>query len=146
MTEPGRSIAAPAGLTLYRVGTIKEIPGVRTYVAVDGGMSDNLRPVTYGARYEAFLPARALDERTRTVTIAGKHCEQGDLLVRDAQLPAEVAVDDVLAMPVTGGYGHAMASNYNKVLRPAVVFVRDGDARVVVRRETDDDLVRLDED
>jgi diaminopimelate decarboxylase len=146
MTEPGRSIAAPAGLTLYRVGTIKEIPGVRTYVAVDGGMSDNLRPVTYGARYEAFLPARALDERTRTVTVAGKHCEQGDLLVRDAQLPADVAVDDVLAMPVTGGYGHAMASNYNKVLRPAVVFVRDGDARVVVRREIDDDLIRLDEE
>ncbi len=146
MTEPGRSIVAPAGLTLYRVGTIKEIPGVRTYVAVDGGMSDNLRPVTYGARYEAFLPARATAPRPFTVTVAGKHCEQGDLLVRDAQLPADVAIDDILAVPVTGGYGQAMASNYNKVLRPAVVFVRDGEARVVVRRETDADLVRLDTD
>ena len=147
MTEPGRSIAAPAGITLYRVGTVKAIPGVRTYVAVDGGMSDNLRPVTYGARYEAFLPERATAPRGRsTVTIAGKHCEQGDLLVRDAQLPADVAVGDILAMPVTGAYGNAMASNYNKVTRPAVVFVRDGAARLVVRRETDDDLVRLDTD
>ena len=120
MTEPGRSIVAPAGLTLYRVGTIKEIPGV--------------------------LPARATAPRPFTVTVAGKHCEQGDLLVRDAQLPADVAIDDILAVPVTGGYGQAMASNYNKVLRPAVVFVRDGDARVVVRRETDADLVRLDTD
>jgi diaminopimelate decarboxylase len=143
-TEPGRSIVAPAGLTLYRVGTVKTIPEVRTYVAVDGGMSDNLRPVTYGAQYEAFLPARATAPRPFVVTIAGKHCEQGDLLVRDAQLPADVAVGDVLAIPVTGGYGSAMASNYNKVLRPAVVFVRDGAARVVVRREQDDDLVRLD--
>jgi diaminopimelate decarboxylase len=146
MTEPGRSIVGPAGLTLYRVGTIKEIPGVRTYVAVDGGMSDNLRPVTYGARYEAFLPARATVPRPFVATIAGKHCEQGDVLVRDAQLPADVAVGDVLAVPVTGGYGNAMASNYNKVLRPAVVFVRDGAARVVVRREVEADLVRLDAD
>jgi len=111
---------------------------------VDGGMSDNLRPVTYGARYEAFLPARAAADRPLVVTIAGKHCEQGDLLVRDARLPEDVAVGDVLAIPVTGAYAHAMASNYNKVTRPAVVFVRDGSARVVVRRETDDDLVRLD--
>jgi diaminopimelate decarboxylase len=146
MTEPGRSIAAPAGVTLYRVGTIKRIPGVRTYVAVDGGMSDNLRPVTYGARYEAFLPERAGAARPLTATIAGKHCEQGDLLVRDAQLPDDVAVGDLLAMPVTGAYGNAMASNYNKVTRPAVVFVRDGVARLVVRRETNADLVRLDTD
>lgn len=143
--EPGRSIAAPAGLTCYRVGTIKRIPGVRTYVAVDGGMSDNLRPVTYGARYEVFLPARAAADRPLVVTIAGKHCEQGDLLVRDARLPDDVAVGDVLAIPVTGAYAHAMASNYNKVTRPAVVFVRDGSARTVVRRESEDDLVRLDE-
>ena len=140
-TEPGRSIAAPAGITLYRVGTIKEIPGVRTYAAVDGGMSDNLRPVTYGARYEAFVPARVLASRGATMTIAGKHCEQGDLLLRDAQLPADLAIGDVLAMPVTGAYGHAMASNYNRVTRPAVVFVRDGEARVVVRRETEADLL-----
>jgi diaminopimelate decarboxylase len=144
MTEPGRSIAAPAGITLYRVGTIKAIPNVRTYVAVDGGMSDNLRPVTYGARYEAFLPARASAPRELRATVAGKHCEQGDLLVRDAMLPDDVAVGDVLAIPVTGGYGHSLASNYNKVPRPAVVFVREGGARVVVRRETYDDLVGLD--
>jgi len=142
--EPGRSIAAPAGITLYTVGTIKEIPGVRTYVAVDGGMSDNLRPVTYGARYEAFLPARVRAPRDRVVTVAGKHCEQGDVLVRDAHLPADLAVGDVLATPVTGAYAHSMASNYNKVARPAVVFVRDGSARVVVRREGPEDLVRLD--
>jgi diaminopimelate decarboxylase len=145
-TEPGRSIAAPAGITLYRVGTIKEIPGVRTYVAVDGGMSDNLRPVTYGARYEAFVPSRILAPRLATMTIAGKHCEQGDLLLRDAALPAQLALGDVLAMPVTGAYGHSMASNYNRVTRPAVVFVRDGSARVVVRRETDDDLLVREEE
>ena len=144
LTEPGRSIVAPAGITLYTVGTIKAIAGVRTYVAVDGGMSDNLRPVTYGARYEAFLPARATSDRPSLVTIAGKHCEQGDILVRDTHLPDDLAIGDVLATPVTGAYGHSMASNYNKVTRPAVVFVRDGEARLVVRRETDSDLVRLD--
>lgn len=144
--EPGRSIAARAGLTLYTVGTIKEIADIRTYVAVDGGMSDNLRPVTYGARYEAFLPARVGATRPKVVTVAGKHCEQGDLLVRDAHLPADVTVGDILATPVTGAYAHSMASNYNKLGRPAVVFVRDGSARVVVRREGPDDLVRLDLD
>ena len=145
-TEPGRSIAAPAGVTLYRVGTIKAIPGVRTYVAVDGGMSDNLRPVTYGAQYEAFVPARVDAPREATVTIAGKHCEQGDLLVRDASVPADLAVGEVLAVPVTGAYGHSMASNYNRVTRPPVVFVRDGNARVVVRRETEADLLAREEE
>ena len=144
--EPGRSIAAPSGLALYTVGTIKEIPGVRTYVAVDGGMSDNARPVTYGARYEAFLPGRVRAPRPQVVTVAGKHCEQGDLLVRDAHLPADVTVGDILATPVTGAYAHSMASNYNKLGRPAVVFVDEGSARVVVRRETSDDLTRLDVD
>jgi diaminopimelate decarboxylase len=144
MTEPGRSIAGPAGMTLYTVGTIKRIDGVRTYVVVDGGMSDNLRPVTYGAKYEAFVPTRARAERPLTVTIAGKHCEQGDVLVRDASLPGDLVVGDLVATPVTGAYAHSMASNYNKVPRPAVVFVRDGSARVVVRRETYDDLTRLD--
>jgi len=143
--EPGRSIAAPSGLTLYTVGTVKEIPGLRTYVAVDGGMSDNLRPVTYGAQYEAFLPARAMARREKVVTVAGKHCEQGDVLVRDARLPADVQVGDILATPVTGAYAHSMASNYNKVGRPAVVFVHGGSARLVVRREDLDDLVRLDQ-
>jgi diaminopimelate decarboxylase len=142
--EPGRSIAAPSGITLYTIGTVKEIAELRTYVAVDGGMSDNLRPVTYGARYEAFLPARASARREKVVTVAGKHCEQGDVLVRDARLPADVRVGDILATPVTGAYSHSMASNYNKVGRPAVVFVRGGSARLVVRREELDDLVRLD--
>ncbi len=144
MVEPGRSIAGPSGFTLYTVGTIKEIPGLRTYVAVDGGMSDNLRPVTYGASYESFLPARVTAPRSLVATIAGKHCEQGDLLVRDAQLPDDVAVGDILVTPVTGAYAQSMASNYNKVLRPAVVFVHEGRARLVVRREALDDLVRLD--
>ncbi len=145
VVEPGRSIVGPAGLTLYSVGTIKQIPDVRTYVAVDGGMSDNLRLAAYGARYEAFVPARAEAPRPLRATIAGKHCEQGDLVVRDAALPADIEVGDVLATPVTGAYGYAMASNYNKIPRPAVVFVDDGDARVVTRREMLDDLVRLDD-
>jgi diaminopimelate decarboxylase len=145
MVEPGRSIAGPAAVTLYRVGTVKEIPGGRTYVAVDGGMSDNPRPVLYGAGYEAYLPARIDEPRPLVCSIAGKHCEQGDLVVADARLPEGVKVGDLLAVPVTGAYGYAMASNYNKVPRPAVVFVRDGSARVVVRRETPEDLLRLDE-
>jgi diaminopimelate decarboxylase len=142
--EAGRSIAGPAGVTLYTVGTIKEIPGVRTYVAVDGGMSDNPRPATYGAVYEAAVPARITVRRPLVATVAGKHCEQGDLLVRDAHLPADLAVGDVLVTPVTGAYGYSMASNYNLVPRPAVVFVHDGRARVVVRRETFADLVARD--
>jgi len=142
--EPGRAIAAAAGMTLYRVGTVKDIPGVRTYVSVDGGMSDNPRPVLYGSGYEAFLPRATLAERPRTVTVVGKHCESGDVVVRDAHVPADLAVGDVLCTPVTGAYGHSMASNYNKVPRPPVVFVRQGAARVVVRRETLDDLLRLD--
>ena len=144
--EPGRSIVAGAALTLYRVGTIKDLPGIRTYVSVDGGMSDNPRPVLYGSGYEAFLPRATEAERPRVATIVGKHCESGDVLVRDARLPADLAVGDVLATPVTGAYGHSMASNYNKVPRPPVVFVRDGDDRTVVRRETLDDLLSLDVD
>ncbi|HLT70430.1 MAG TPA: diaminopimelate decarboxylase, partial [Acidimicrobiales bacterium] len=144
--EPGRAIAARAAVTLYTVGTIKDIPGVRTYVAVDGGMSDNPRPVLYGSGYEAFLPRAVSAPRPRVVTVVGKHCESGDLLVRDAHVPADLRVGDVLATPVTGAYGHSMGSNYNKVPRPAVVFVRGGDARLVVRRETLDDLLRLDVD
>jgi diaminopimelate decarboxylase len=142
--EAGRSIAARAGVTLYRVGAVKPVPSGIPYVAVDGGMSDNPRPITYGARYEAFLPARAAETRPLRATVAGKHCEQGDLLVRGAQLPEGVGVGDVLATPVTGAYAHSMASNYNLLPRPAVVFVRDGTARVVVRRETLDDLVSRD--
>jgi diaminopimelate decarboxylase len=107
-------------------------------------MSDNPRPVLYGSGYEAFLPRAVKAERPRRVTVVGKHCESGDVLVRDAQVPADLAVGDVLATPVTGAYGHSMGSNYNKVPRPAVVFVADGEAREVVRRETFVDLLRND--
>jgi len=142
--EPGRSIAAAAAVTLYTVGTVKEVPGVRTFVAVDGGMSDNPRPVLYGSGYETFLPRAADAERPKEVRVVGKHCESGDLLVREGFVPDDLAVGDVLATPVTGAYGHSMGSNYNKVLRPAVVFCKDGDARLVVRRESFEDLVRND--
>jgi diaminopimelate decarboxylase len=142
--EPGRSIVAAAAITVYRVGTIKELPGIRTYLAVDGGMSDNPRPVLYGSGYETFAVADPAADRPRTVTVVGKHCESGDLLVRQAKVPADLAVGDLLATPVTGAYGHSMGSNYNKVLRPAVVFVADGQARLVVRRETLDDLLATD--
>jgi diaminopimelate decarboxylase len=142
--EPGRSIVASAAITLYRVGTVKDVPGYRTYVSVDGGMSDNPRPVLYGSGYEAFLPRETLAPRPKPVRVVGKHCESGDVVVSEGFLPEDVVVGDILATPVTGAYGHSMASNYNKVPRPAVVFVADGEARVVVRRETFDDLVRLD--
>jgi len=144
LAEPGRAITAAAAVTLYRVGTVKELPGLRTYVAVDGGMSDNPRPVLYGSGYEAFLPRAVAAPRPRAVRVVGKHCESGDVVVADARVPADLAVGDVLATPVTGAYGYAMASNYNKVPRPAVVFVAGGRARVVVRRETLEDLLHLD--
>ena len=142
--EPGRSIVASAAVTVYRVGTIKEIPGVRTYVSVDGGMSDNPRPVLYGSGYEAFVPTRAHAQRTKTVRIVGKHCESGDILIAETDVPSDLVVGDLLVTPVTGAYGHSMGSNYNKVTRPPVVFVRGGSARLVVRRETYEDLVRAD--
>jgi diaminopimelate decarboxylase len=144
VVEPGRAIVAAAAITLYRVGTIKELPDIRTYVAVDGGMSDNPRPVLYGSGYETFLPRATDADRPLVANVVGKHCESGDLIVRDACLPADLAVGDILATPVTGAYGHSMASNYNKVPRPPVVFVKDGKWRTVVRRETFDDLTRLD--
>ena len=139
--EPGRSLVGNAGVTIYTVGTVKRIPGIRTYVAVDGGMSDNLRPMLYGARYEAEVADRfgGADE----CTVAGMHCESGDILVRDAVLD-DPRPGDVLVIPATGAYGHAMANNYNALLRPPVVFCRDGNARVVVRRETLDDLTARD--
>jgi diaminopimelate decarboxylase len=144
LVEPGRSLVGNAGITVYGVGTVKEIPGVRTYVAVDGGMSDNLRPMLYGARYEALIADRAADEPQTLATIAGMHCESGDVLVRDVRLAAP-RPGDVLVTPATGAYGHAMANNYNGVPRPPVIFCRDGDARVVVRRETYEDLTARDE-
>jgi diaminopimelate decarboxylase len=142
--EPGRAIVAAAAITLYTVGTIKQLPGIRTYVAVDGGMSDNPRPVLYGSGYETFLPRATDADRPLVAHVVGKHCESGDLIVRDARLPADLQVGDVLATPVTGAYGHSMASNYNKVPRPPVVFLKDGAWRTVVRRETVEDLTRLD--
>ena len=144
--EPGRALVAQAAITLYSVGTIKDIPGIRTYVSVDGGMSDNPRPVLYGSGYEAFLPREVGADRDRVVTVVGKHCESGDILVRDAVVPSDLVVGDILATPVTGAYGHSMGSNYNKVTRPAVVFVANGEARLVVRRESLDDLLLLEVD
>ena len=142
--SPAGPSPPPPAITLYTVGTIKDLPGIRTYVSVDGGMSDNPRPVLYGSGYETFLPRATDAERPRAVRVVGKHCESGDVLVREGRVPADLAVGDVLATPVTGAYGHSMGSNYNKVPRPPVVFVQDGEARLVVRRETYDDLLRLD--
>ena len=141
LTEPGRALVANAGVTLYTVGTVKRIAGVRTYVAVDGGMSDNLRPMLYGARYEAEIADRF--GGGELCTVAGMHCESGDVLVRDVEL-TDPRPGDVLVMPATGAYGHAMANNYNAVPRPPVIFCREGDARVVVRRETYSDLTDRD--
>jgi diaminopimelate decarboxylase len=139
--EPGRAIVAQAAITVYTVGTIKEIPGVRTYVSVDGGMSDNPRPVLYGSGYEVFAPGATTADRTRPIRLVGKHCESGDVLAWNARVPEDLAVGDYLATPVTGAYGHSMGSNYNMVRRPPVVFVREGKARLVVRRETHEDLL-----
>jgi len=141
--EPGRSIVARAGLTVYTVGTIKDLPGLRTYVAVDGGMSDNPRPVLYGSGYETFLVRAPKAERPRSIRLVGKHCESGDVLVESGSVPDDLHVGDLLATPVTGAYGYSMASNYNRVGRPPVVFVEDGQARLVLRRETDQDLLAL---
>jgi len=144
LAEPGRSIVAQAAVTAYTIGTIKVVPNVRTYVAVDGGISENPRPVLYGSGYEAMLPRSSDSDRPLRARIVGKHCESGDIIVREADLPADVKVGDTLCTPVTGAYGHSMASNYNKVARPAVVFVCDGEARLVVERETMDDLLAKD--
>lgn len=144
MIEPGRSIIGNAGMTLYTIGTIKRIPRVRTYISVDGGMSDNLRPMLYGAVYEAIIANKANVKPTRRVTIAGKHCESGDILIEDARI-SEPEIGDILCTPATGAYGYVMANNYNKQPRPAVVMVKDGQARVIVRRETYEDLLRLEE-
>jgi diaminopimelate decarboxylase len=141
LCEPGRALVGNAGVTIYTVGTVKRIPDVRTYVAVDGGMSDNLRPMLYGARYEAEIADRFAGGEI--CTIAGMHCESGDVLVRDVPLN-EPRVGDILVIPATGAYAYAMASNYNAVPRPPVIFCKDGDARVVVRRETYDDLTLRD--
>ena len=141
--EPGRSIVANAGVTLYTVGSIKEIPNIRTYVAVDGGMSDNIRTSLYGAHYEALIANKADQPREMVATVAGKHCESGDIVVNNAPLQC-VEVGDILCVCATGAYCQSMSSNYNKQVRPGVVFVGDGGWRWVVRRETYEDLMRCD--
>ena len=140
VVEPGRSIAGPAGIALYTVGSIKEIPGVRSYVAVDGGMGDNIRPKLYGARYEAFLASGPDRATVGKVTIAGKYCESTDILITDIEMPS-LQPGDVIAVPAAGAYCLAMASNYNGMPRPEVLMLRDGEALVMRRRETLDDLV-----
>ncbi len=142
--EPGRSIVASAAVTLYTVGTIKEVPDHRTYVSVDGGMSDNPRPALYGSGYETFLPRSNQAERQNPVRLVGKHCESGDFLIKEAWVPEGLSVGDIIATPVTGAYGHSMGSNYNQMLRPAVVFVSGGSSRLVVARESYEDLIRRD--
>ncbi|MGH2599583.1 MAG: diaminopimelate decarboxylase [Dehalococcoidia bacterium] len=139
--EPGRSMVARAGVTLYTIGAIKDIPDVRRYVSVDGGMADNIRPAMYDAQYEAIVANRPEEAPAEMVTVAGKYCESGDILIRDIDLP-RLESGDILAVPASGAYAPAMASNYNAALRPAVVFVRDGAARLVRRRETYEDLLR----
>lgn len=141
--EPGRSLVGDAGTTLYQVGSKKEVPNVRNYLAVDGGMSDNIRPALYEAKYEAVLANRPLDEVEETVSIAGKCCESGDMLIWDLPLP-KAGKEDILAVFCTGAYGYSMANNYNRIPRPPVVFVENGEAALVVRRETFEDLVRFD--
>ncbi len=143
IVEPGRSIVGQAAVTVYRVGTVKEIPGIRTYVSVDGGMSDNLRPMLYGAVYEAVLANRVNEKQKVKVTVAGKHCESGDILIKEAYLPMPRR-GDYLCTPSTGAYGYAMANNYNRQPKPAVVMVRAGKAKVIIERENLEDLVRLD--
>jgi diaminopimelate decarboxylase len=140
VVEPGRSIAGPAGMAVYTVGSIKDIPGVRRYVAVDGGMGDNIRPKLYGARYEAFLASNPDHAPDRMVTIAGKYCESTDILITDIEMP-ELRPGDVIAMPAAGAYCLAMSSNYNGIPRPEVLMLGDGEAHVMRRRETLDDLI-----
>lgn len=141
LCEPGRSLVGNAGVTIYTVGTVKEIPGVRTYIAVDGGMADNLRPMLYGAEYEADIADRF--GGNKKVTVAGMHCESGDILIKEVKLD-DPKVGDILVIPATGAYGHSMANNYNAIPRPPVIFCRDGNARAVVRRETYEDLTARD--
>ena len=141
--EPGRSVVGPAGVALYTVGSIKDIPGVRTYAAVDGGMGDNIRPALYEARYEAVAAARMGEAERVEYTIAGKFCESGDILVERAALP-ELSPGDLIAMPAAGAYSPSMASNYNANPRPPIVLVKDGAARLIRRRETPADLMTTD--
>lgn len=141
--EPGRSIVGEAGITIYKIGAIKDIPGVRKYVSVDGGMADNIRPALYGSKYYAVIANKVKEEPREVVSIAGKCCESGDMLIRDIRLP-EVEAGDYLVVFSTGAYHYSMASNYNKLPRPAVVFIEEGEDKLVIRRETYSDLIRND--
>jgi diaminopimelate decarboxylase len=141
--EPGRSIVGPAGITLYTVGSVKKIPGIRTYVSIDGGMTDNPRYALYKSQYDAVVANKAAQQRTQNVTIAGKCCESGDLIGENMPLQ-EAAPGDIIAVAATGAYNYVMASNYNRVSRAAVVMVSEGEARVVVRRESYEDLLKND--
>lgn len=143
VVEPGRAVVARAGVALYTVGSSKDIPGVRRYVSVDGGMGDNIRPPLYGARYEAALANKMHQDNTEVVTISGKFCESGDILIRDVRLP-EVVADDIVAIPDCGAYCLPLSSNYIASFRPAVVMVGEGKARLIRRRETLEDLIRYD--
>jgi len=142
--EPGRAIAGPGTVTVYEVGTLKDVDGIRTYVSVDGGMSDNIRTALYDADYTVVLASRSSDAEPMLCRVVGKHCEAGDIVVRDAWLPADLAPGDLLAVAATGAYCRSMASNYNTVPRPPVIAVGDGASRVLVRRESLDDLFALD--
>lgn len=142
--EPGRAISGPPGITVYTVGTVKDVEGLRSYVSVDGGMSDNIRTALYGADYTASLVSRPGAAQPSLSRLVGKHCESGDVLVRDLYLPEDVGPGDLVAVAATGAYCYSMASNYNHLPRPAMVAVRDGQARLLLLRETEDDLLRLD--
>jgi len=145
IVEPGRAIVGRAGVAIYRVGAIKDIPGVRKYVAVDGGMADNIRPALYGSRYEAIVANKANEEALERVNIVGKFCESGDVLVKDAVIP-RVIPGDIIAIPVSGAYCLSIASNYNASLKPAIILVKDSKARLIRRRESYNDLMQCDVD
>ena len=148
VVEPGRAIAGPGTVTLYEVGTVKDVAisaGThRRYISVDGGMSDNIRPALYGAQYSAILANRTSTQSAISSRLVGKHCESGDIIIREIDLPSDIAPGDLIATPATGAYGRSMASNYNHMPRPAVIAVKDGTARLIVLRETQEDLLGLD--
>ena len=140
--EPGRAIAGPSGVAIYRVGSIKDIPNIRKYVSVDGGMGDNIRPALYESEYEAVVLNKINQENTEIVTIAGKYCESGDILIKDINLP-HIEKDDLICIPASGAYCIPMSSNYNMNLKPAVILVQDGKSEIIRKRETYDDILSL---
>ena len=146
LIEPGRWVVGNAGITLYTVGAIKEIPDVRTYVSIDGGMADNIRTPLYDAKYDGVVANKAGETKTKVVTIAGKCCESGDLICKDLHVTGNIEAGDIFAVFSTGAYNYTMSSNYNQLPKPAVVFTYKGKSKVVIRRQTFDDLVEYDED